>query len=144
MTILASPSIATTRPDHAPATPAPTTPAPATPTTNVEPAWVAVCPYDRLLVGRGVAALVGGRQVAVFLLADGSLHAIGNRDPYSGANVLSRGLTADIGGEPAVASPVYKQRFSLRTGRALDDPTVAVPVHAVRCEADHVEVRLAG
>jgi nitrite reductase (NADH) small subunit len=46
--------------------------------------------------------------------------------------VLSRGIVGDRGGVPMVASPVYKQAFSLLDGRCLDDPAVSVPVHPVR------------
>jgi nitrite reductase (NADH) small subunit len=35
----------------------------------------------------------------------------------------------DRGGEPVVASPVYKQAFSLRTGRCLDEPDREVKVY---------------
>jgi nitrite reductase (NADH) small subunit len=94
--------------------------------------WLDVCRVDDLLPGRGVAALVGGVQVAVFRLVDGSVHALANRDPFSGANVLSRGITAQVGGRAAVASPVYKQRFDLLTGECLTDPDVRVPVHPVK------------
>ncbi|MGH3947278.1 MAG: nitrite reductase (NAD(P)H) small subunit, partial [Pseudonocardiaceae bacterium] len=57
--------------------------------------WETVCLLDRLLPERGAAALLaaGGEpvQVALFRMADGALHAIGNVDPFSGAAVLSRG-----------------------------------------------------
>jgi nitrite reductase (NADH) small subunit len=104
-------------------------------------AWVRLCPLDRLIPGRGRAALVGGQQVAVFrLFGEGDVHAIGNRDPFSGAQVLSRGIVGDRGGVPKVASPVYKQSFDLRTGRCLDDPEVAVPTYRVRVEEGWVLV----
>jgi nitrite reductase (NADH) small subunit len=105
--------------------------------------WVDVGPVTQLTPDRGVAALVEGRQVAVFLLGDGSLHAIDNRDPISGANVLSRGIVGDRAGEPVVASPVYKQCFALLTGRCVDDPDHAVAVHDVRAQDGRVHVRLA-
>jgi nitrite reductase (NADH) small subunit len=104
--------------------------------------WVAVCRYRELLPERGVAALVEDEQVAVFRTFDGMLYAIGNRDPFSGAFVLSRGIVGTSGDVPTVASPVFKQVFDLRTGRCLSDPAVAVPVHDVRCGDGAVEVRL--
>jgi nitrite reductase (NADH) small subunit len=108
--------------------------------------WEAACPLERLLPGRGVAALFVTRgvnvQVALFRLSDDSLHALGNIDPFSHAAVLSRGIVGDRHGEPVVASPVYKQAFSLRTGRCLDAPEVAVPVHPVRVTGGWVEVGL--
>jgi len=104
--------------------------------------WVAVCRFDDLLPERGVAALVEGEQVAVFRTFDGMLHAIGNRDPFSGAFVLSRGIVGSSGEVPTVASPLYKQVFDLRTGHCLSDPAVSVPVHEVRRVDGAVEVRL--
>jgi nitrite reductase (NADH) small subunit len=97
--------------------------------------WITVCDLGRLLPGRGVAALLpGGRQAAVFRDRAGELYAIDNRDPFSGAAVLSRGLTGSHRGRPYVASPLLKQRFDLRTGECLDDATVRVRTYAVRAE----------
>ena len=88
----------------------------------------------------GVCALVGGRQVAVFRLDDDSVYALSNHDPFSRANVLSRGIVGDLKGEVVVASPVYKQHFSLATGQCLEDPDVRVPVFPVRLDGDTVMV----
>jgi nitrite reductase (NADH) small subunit len=44
-----------------------------------------VCAVNDLEVERGRAALFGSTQIALFLLADGSVHAVSNLDPYSGA-----------------------------------------------------------
>lgn len=101
-----------------------------------------VCPLDRLLPDRGVAALVDGTAVALFRLSHGELLAIDNLDPISGASVLSRGIVGDVDGVPTVASPLYKQRFDLRTGRCLDDGAFSVRAHDVHCEGEVVHVRL--
>jgi nitrite reductase (NADH) small subunit len=93
--------------------------------------WAAICPVDRLTPDRGVAALVADRQVAVFRLSDGSLHALDNVDPCSGAAVLSRGLVGDVGGAATVASPLHQQRFELATGRCLDADVPPLRVHDV-------------
>ncbi|MET8118938.1 nitrite reductase small subunit NirD [Micromonospora sp. NPDC005291] len=103
--------------------------------------WIAVCPLDRLEPDRGVAALVDGAQVALFRTADG-LFAIDNRDPVSGAYVLSRGIVGSRGGVPTVASPLHKQVYDLRSGHCLDLPGVAVTRHDARCRDGLVEVRL--
>lgn len=79
-----------------------------------------VCGLGDLEVERGRAALIGGEQVALFLLADGSVCAVDNLDPYSGANVMSRGIVGSRGAVPTVASPLHKQVFDLRTGECLD------------------------
>jgi len=105
-----------------------------------EPMAVRVCRLEDIVPDTGVCALVGGEQVAVFRLADGSVHAVGNRDPFSRANVLSRGIVGDLKGELVVASPVYKQHFSLATGRCQEDPSVRIPVYAARIEEGHVVV----
>jgi nitrite reductase (NADH) small subunit len=102
--------------------------------------WRAVCEYDDLPPERGACALVEGHQVALFRTYDGRLHAIGNRDPFSGAYVLARGIVGSRGGVPTVASPMYKQVFDLTTGRCLDDPEVAVPTYEVRRSGGLVEV----
>ena len=94
-----------------------------------EPSATRVCRLDDIVPNTGVAALVGGKQVAVFRLDDDSVHAIGNLDPFSRANVLSRGIVGDLNGELVVASPVYKQHFSLLTGRCMEDASVSVPVY---------------
>lgn len=105
--------------------------------------WVDVCGIDHLLPDRGVAALVGPYQVAIFKLrADGSLHAVSNYDPFSGAYVLSRGIVGSKGDIPKVTSPIYKQGFDLRTGRCLDDPSVAVMTFPVRTVDGRVQVGL--
>ncbi|MFJ9058784.1 MULTISPECIES: nitrite reductase small subunit NirD [unclassified Streptomyces] len=97
--------------------------------------WLTVCDRSLLTPGRGVAALLpDGRQVALFVDRAGRAYAIDNRDPFTGAYVLSRGLVGSVGGRPFVASPLLKQRFDLETGACLDDDDVTVPVFTVRAE----------
>jgi NAD(P)H-dependent nitrite reductase small subunit len=103
--------------------------------------WIAVCRLDDIVPNTGVCALVGARQVAVFRLEDDSVYALDNRDPFSRANVLSRGIVGDIKGELVVASPVYKQHFSLATGQCIEDAAVSVPVYAVRVDGATVLVQ---
>jgi nitrite reductase (NADH) small subunit len=102
--------------------------------------WVEVCPYGSIYPDTGVCALVDGRQVAVYRLSDGTLHAVSNFDPFSRANVLSRGIVGDRNGEPKVASPIYKQTFNLRTGVCFEDPDVRLDVYRVRRRSGVVEV----
>jgi NAD(P)H-dependent nitrite reductase small subunit len=100
--------------------------------------WVAVCRLEDIVPNTGVCALVGGRQVAVFRLDDDRVYALSNHDPFSRANVLSRGIVGDVKGELVVASPVYKQHFSLASGLCLEDPGVRVPVFGARLESGTV------
>ena len=99
-----------------------------------------VCRLEDILPNCGVCALVKGEQVAIFRLEDDRVFALGNRDPFSGANVLSRGIVGDIKGELVVASPVYKQHFSLVTGRCIEEPSVSVPVYRVRVEGADIQI----
>ncbi|MFI2782747.1 nitrite reductase small subunit NirD [Streptomyces sp. ALB3] len=97
--------------------------------------WLTLCDRSLLTPGRGVAALLpDGRQVALFVDRAGRAYAIDNRDPFTGAYVLSRGLVGSAEGRPFVASPLLKQRFDLETGACLDDDDVTVPVFPVRAD----------
>lgn len=99
--------------------------------------WTVACRYDFLIPNRGVGVLLpGGAQAALFRLDDGSLHAIGNIDPFSGAAVMSRGIVGDRAGRPVVQSPIKKQAFALDDGVCLDDPAVSVPVYRTRLADD--------
>ncbi|MEV0649673.1 nitrite reductase small subunit NirD [Phytomonospora sp. NPDC050363] len=103
--------------------------------------WVRICPPTALLPERGTAALLpDGSQVALFPLADGRLYALDNLDPFSGAQVLSRGVLGDRGGVATVASPMHKQVFALDSGRCLDDENVMVATHPVRLRDGYVEL----
>ncbi len=97
-----------------------------------ETVWTDVCAFDDLEAGRGVCALVGSHQVALFRMPGSDvLYAISNFDPFSDAYVLSRGIVGSRGEIPKVSSPVFKQSFDLRTGECLDDPDVRVATYAV-------------
>lgn len=122
-----------------------TDPLPAGTSTRPGPdGWVTVCPGSAVGPGSGVAARVDGHQVAVFRTEDGALYALDNRDPFTGANVLARGIVGAHGDTPTVASPLRKQRFDLATGTCLDDDTVSIATHHVTQADDGlVRVRLA-
>ena len=104
--------------------------------------WVDVCPLEKLIPGRGVCALVGGFQVAVFRIVADEVYALSNYDPFSRAFVLSRGIVGSKAERLKVASPVYKQGFDLETGVCLDDPAQRLPVHEVAVVGGLVSVRL--
>lgn len=99
-----------------------------------------ICRLDDIVPNSGVCALVDGRQIAVFRVEDDTVYAIDNFDPFSRANVLSRGIVGDLKGERVVASPVYKQHFSLTTGQCLEDPDVRVGIHPASVEEGYVVV----
>lgn len=114
-----------------------------TPLTTGASRTTAVCRVADLVPERGVAALVEGEQVAIFHVGSGDgrkVYAIDHHDPFSGANVLARGIVGSAGERWYVASPVYKQRFDLETGRCLDDDHVTVGTWSVDVVGDEVHV----
>lgn len=111
------------------------------PVRDIVTTWVNVCPLATIAPNTGVCALVEGEQVAVFRVGNGAdVYAIGNYDPFSKVFVLSRGIVGDRNGVLKVASPIYKQNFSLLTGQCLDDETVKIPTFPVRVVDDVVQV----
>src|ERR1700761_7882160 len=103
--------------------------------------WTVACAYDRLIPWRGVGVLLpDGEQAALFRLDDGSVHAVGNIDPFSGAAVMSRGIVGDRGGRATVQSPIKKQAFALVDGNCLDDQDVSLAVYATRIVDGQVEI----
>jgi nitrite reductase (NADH) small subunit len=96
-----------------------------------------------LLRERGVAALADDTQVALFRTFDDEVYAIANRDPFSGAMVLARGIVGSRSGAPTVTSPMYKQVFDLRSGQCFDDASVTVSTYPVRVVDGVVQVRAA-
>lgn len=98
-----------------------------------EAVWETVCEIDDLTPNVGARVWLNERQVALFRLSGGEeLYAIDAIDPFTGAAVLSRGIVGDLRGELVVASPIFKQHFSLVTGHCLEDETQAVRTYAVR------------
>jgi len=103
--------------------------------------WIAVCKLEDISPNTGVCALVGGKQVAIFRRAKtDELFAIGNYDPIGKANVLSRGLLAQLGDNITVASPLYKQHYRLTDGQCLEKEEFTVPVYPVRVTDGTIEV----
>tara|TARA_R110002051_G_scaffold75005_5_gene136709 strand:+ start:754 stop:1140 length:387 start_codon:yes stop_codon:yes gene_type:complete len=110
-----------------------------------------ICNLNDIIPETGVCALVDGKQIAIFRTKHNHLFALDNYDPFSQANVLSRGLiggttvTNDAGIDEAilyVASPIYKQRFNLATGQCLDDESIKLNTYQVALNEDDVVVQL--
>lgn len=89
-----------------------------------QPEWFAVCHVDEITPNTGVTVMLHGIQIAIFRVGDEQrVYALSQQDPFSQAYVMSRGILGDLQGERVVASPIYKQHFSLATGRCLEDST---------------------
>ncbi len=82
--------------------------------------WLPVCRLGQLTPERGSAALIEGKQIALFRTHSDQVFAVQNLDPFSGAMVMSRGIVGSRDGRPTVASPMYKQVFDLASGECLD------------------------
>jgi len=105
--------------------------------------WIDVCCIDDLQIDSGICVLVAGQQIAVFYRSlRGTVYATNNFDPFSGVNVLSRGLTGDVDGQPFVASPLYKHRFNLETGVCFEDSSVSIQTYPIRLEGDCVQINI--
>lgn len=105
--------------------------------------WIDVCKLEKILPDSGVCALISEKQVALFRWgASDTVYAIDNFDPFSKANVLSRGLVGDLKNQPVVASPIYKQHFNLESGICLEDASVQLQTYPTRVEQGYVKVRV--
>ncbi|WP_370617645.1 nitrite reductase small subunit NirD [Mumia sp. Pv 4-285] len=102
--------------------------------------WVKVCDAGELVVGIGVSALVRGKQVALFKTGERELHAVGNRDPYSGTQTMARGLVVQRDGQTLLAAPTGRELFDFATGQCVDDPMAKIATYPVRVVNGFVEV----
>ena len=108
---------------------------------------VRLCSRADLVAGSGIVAWHDGHQIALFYLprgpeADDELYALDNRDPFSGANVIGRGIIGDLKGELVVASPIYKQHFRLPDGQCLEDTTQRLRTWSVGWSGDDVVLHI--
>lgn len=109
--------------------------------------WQPLCTKADLVAFSGVAAWIetpeGPAQVALFYLPGhaNELYAVDHHDPFSGANVIARGIVGDLSGAPVVASPIYKQHFRLDDGQCLEDEAVRLRCWPVCFKGDQVMLR---
>lgn len=106
--------------------------------------WEDVCFLSRLIPERGIAALLGEHQVAIFRIDDESgtqLYAVDHIDPRMKAPTMARGLVGSVGDEPTVAAPLLKEKYSLVTGECLTDPQYSLNVFEVRVHQHTVQLR---
>ena len=107
---------------------------------------IKLCSKQDLVANSGVCARYQDKQIALFYLPqqEPSVFAVDNWDPIGKANVMSRGIVGSIGDELVVASPLYKQRFSLRSGQCLDDQTEVLTVYPVELNGESQMLYLPG
>lgn len=102
--------------------------------------FVDVCPFGQLEPLWGEAALIDNRQIALFLMPDGTLYAVSNEDPATGSFVMSRGIVGSKGHHHTIASPLHKQVYSLETGECFTTPELRLPTFDVRVTEGRVEI----
>ena len=110
--------------------------------TAVDLAWTDVCPLTDLEPEWGEAALVDGRQLAVFRLWDDRVMITSNLDPRTGSAVICRGIVGTRAGCPTIASPLHKESYSLLTGECFGNPSLQLDVYPARVAAGRIQVAL--
>lgn len=106
--------------------------------------WNQICHISDVDDNSGVCAKLNDLQIALFkfiIEGEPQYFATGNWDPIGEANVLSRGILGSIGEELVIASPLYKQHFSLKTGQCLEDEKASIPVYPVRVIDEQIEIQ---
>jgi nitrite reductase (NADH) small subunit len=104
--------------------------------------WHRVCAVEELEPAWGEAAMIAGRQVALFRTAAGGVYAVAQEDPATGAHVMARGITGSRGARPTLASPLHKEVYDLETGECLATPGLRLETFNTRIEAGYIEVEL--
>ena len=107
-----------------------------------ETGWYRVCAVEDLEPAWGEAALVAGRQVALFRAGPAEVFAVAHQDPATGANVMARGILGSKGTRPTIASPLHKEVYDLETGECFTTPGLRLTAYSTRITDGFVEVEL--
>ncbi|GAA3319031.1 nitrite reductase small subunit NirD [Arthrobacter ramosus] len=102
--------------------------------------WHRVCAIDELEPAWGEAALVGGKQVALFRTTPDEVLAVSQQDPATLSNVMARGIVGSRGSRPTIASPLHKEVYDLETGECFTNPELRLTSYATRLVDGYVEV----
>ena len=111
-------------------------------TTGYATGWHRVCAVNELEPAWGEAALVAGRQVALFRTAAGEVFAVAQEDPATGAMVMARGILGSRGARPTIASPLHKEVYDLETGECFGNPGLRLPTFTTRVDEGYLEIEL--
>lgn len=104
--------------------------------------WHRVCPLNELELCWGEAALVDGRQVAIFRTEPETVYATAQQDPAMLSNVMARGILGSKGSRPTIASPLHKEVYDLETGECFTNPELRLATYRTRIVDGFVEVAL--
>ncbi len=98
------------------------------------PEWLDIGPVDQLPAqGARTLPVRGGREIAIFRTATGSVHALANQCPHK-AGPISQGIVHDT----TVTCPLHGWRISLVTGEALGADSGCVPVIPVKLDGGRI------
>ncbi|PTT67240.1 nitrite reductase small subunit NirD [Arthrobacter sp. HMWF013] len=103
--------------------------------------WHRVCAVEDLELAWGEAALIAGRQVALFRTGPGEVFAVAHEDPATGAHVMARGILGSRGSRPTIASPLHKEVYDLETGECFGTAAVRLETFSTRISDGFVEVQ---
>jgi len=109
--------------------------------------WIDICQLQDIPRNTGVCAELQGKQVAVFHIlprgsdAQSQVKAVSNFDPFSKANVLSRGLITELEQRYSIASPLLKQQFCLDTGICEQDENISINTFESRIHKGFVQLK---
>lgn len=104
--------------------------------TDTAPGWVVVGSTSDLTPGEGRTYVVDGRQVAVFLLADGTVRATGAVCPHRGGPIADGQIDPET-----VVCPLHQYRFRFADGTCTDEGIGTLEVFAARVDGHRVAVR---
>ncbi|WP_284764473.1 nitrite reductase small subunit NirD [Arthrobacter sp. efr-133-R2A-63] len=104
--------------------------------------WHRVCAIDELEPAWGEAALVGGKQVALFRTTPDEVLAVSQQDPATLSNVMARGIVGSRGSRPTIASPLHKEVYDLETGECFTNPELRLATYSTRLVDGYLEVAL--
>lgn len=96
------------------------------------------CRTDQVVEGQGIAAEVGGKEIALFRVG-GKIVAIDNACPHEGAPLAQGTIEAGV-----VTCPWHGWAFNACTGCSLDPPGKKVSPYEVKLEAEKVHVNIGG
>ncbi|NJC21793.1 nitrite reductase (NADH) small subunit [Arthrobacter pigmenti] len=105
--------------------------------------WYPICRLADLEQCWGEAALIHGRQVALFRVDTEAVFAVSHRDPVSGSQVMARGLVGSKRQRFTITSPLHKQVYYLDSGEPVSGTDTALRSFPTRIADGVVEVLVA-
>lgn len=103
-------------------------------------AWYPICRLEDLELCWGEAALIYGRQVALFRVDSATVFAVSHRDPVSGSQVMARGIVGSRGQRFTITSPLHKEVYFLDSGEPVAGSGTALRSFPTRVIDGAVEV----